>query len=196
MGFDFGAGERRLADYTRRVTAIQEQAEETQARVRTLRYRTTSADQCIRLAVENPAAADEFRVFGYLDNVGEYSPDGLHPIGYPLLVLVPVLAVGGPPGGGAAGGDLDTGESSTIATVLAWVIESPSMGNRATAWLRSRNSSDRPVLLSALLVLAEDGRVPVRVLDRMVTHLADVRIDQVEEDFRIDLTAALRRSRG
>jgi hypothetical protein len=33
--------------------------------------------------------------FGYLDNVGEYSPDGLHPIGYPLLVLGPVLAVGG-----------------------------------------------------------------------------------------------------
>jgi hypothetical protein len=33
--------------------------------------------------------------FGYLDNVGEYSPDGLHPIGYSLLVLAPVLAVGG-----------------------------------------------------------------------------------------------------
>jgi hypothetical protein len=52
------------------------------------------------------------------------------------------------------------------------------------------------VLLSALLVLAEDGRVPVRVLDRIVTHLADVRLDQVEEGLRIDLTAALRRSRG
>jgi hypothetical protein len=33
--------------------------------------------------------------FRYLDNVGELSPDTLHPIGYPLLVLEPVLAVGG-----------------------------------------------------------------------------------------------------
>jgi DNA-binding protein YbaB len=47
LGFDFGAGERRLADYTRRVAAIQEQAEETQARLRTLRSRTTSADQSV-----------------------------------------------------------------------------------------------------------------------------------------------------
>jgi hypothetical protein len=96
-----------------------------------------------------------------------------------------------------AGQAVDAGESSTIATILAWAVESPSAGNRATAWLRSRkNSSVRPVLLSALLVLAEDGRVPVRVLDRIVTHLAGVRLDQVEKGFRIDLTAALRRSRG
>jgi hypothetical protein len=45
-------------------------------------------------------------------------------------------------------------------------------------------------------VLAEDGRIPVRVLDRILTHLAGVRLNQVEEDFRTDLTAALRRSRG
>lgn len=371
MGFDFGAGERRLSDYTRRVTAIQEQAEETQARVRTLRSRTTSADQCIRPAVENPAAAGEFRMFGYLDNVGEYSPDGLHPVGYPCSCsrrcwrsaawncwrratrvgvarddpdhrgrhrrrgglpraaardhqLQPKKAgrLGGlspttgsapaasttprmslsrgcwpgprsgnrragwcapscwtagdgyrgpraegraragdlgdppvrrlsrrdrllrrpgdgprPPGARrparrrraparrralsgarsglastsaadrraaatavashAGGGDLDAGESSTIATVLAWAVESPRVGNRATAWRRFREiSSVRPVLLSALLVFAEDGRVPVRVLDRMVTHLAGVRLDRVDEGFCTDLTAALRRSRG
>lgn len=33
--------------------------------------------------------------FRYLDNVGEFSPESLHPIGYPLVVLAPVLAVGG-----------------------------------------------------------------------------------------------------
>jgi hypothetical protein len=37
-------------------------------------------------------SGDSFR---YLDNVGEYSPAGLHPIGYPLLVLGPVLSVDG-----------------------------------------------------------------------------------------------------
>lgn len=47
LGYDFGAGERRLADYTRRVAAIQEQAEETQARLKALRTRTTSADQSV-----------------------------------------------------------------------------------------------------------------------------------------------------
>lgn len=47
MSLDFGAGERRLADYARRVEAIQQQAEETQARLRTLRARTTSADQAV-----------------------------------------------------------------------------------------------------------------------------------------------------
>ncbi|MGH3761435.1 hypothetical protein [Actinophytocola sp.] len=33
--------------------------------------------------------------FRYLDYVGEYPPNGLHPIGYSLFVLGPVLAVGG-----------------------------------------------------------------------------------------------------
>lgn len=33
--------------------------------------------------------------FRYLDNVGTFDPAGLHPIGYSLLVLGPVLAVGG-----------------------------------------------------------------------------------------------------
>jgi hypothetical protein len=33
--------------------------------------------------------------FRYLENVGELSPEGLHPIGYSLFVLGPVLAVGG-----------------------------------------------------------------------------------------------------
>ncbi|GAA1247294.1 hypothetical protein GCM10009676_36830 [Prauserella halophila] len=33
--------------------------------------------------------------FRYLDNVGTHNPTGLHPIGYDLFVLEPVLAVGG-----------------------------------------------------------------------------------------------------
>lgn len=33
--------------------------------------------------------------FRYLDNIGVYSPEGLHPIGYDLLVLTPILAVAG-----------------------------------------------------------------------------------------------------
>lgn len=33
--------------------------------------------------------------FRYLDNVGEFNPAGLHPIGYPLFVLGPVLSVDG-----------------------------------------------------------------------------------------------------
>lgn len=33
--------------------------------------------------------------FRYLDNVGEFNPAGLHPIGYPLAVLGPALAVDG-----------------------------------------------------------------------------------------------------
>jgi hypothetical protein len=33
--------------------------------------------------------------FRYLDNVAELSPESLHPIGYSLFVLAPVLAVGG-----------------------------------------------------------------------------------------------------
>ncbi|WP_214401954.1 hypothetical protein [Pseudonocardia lacus] len=84
--------------------------------------------------------------------------------------------------GHAAAGDLDAGESSTVATVLAWAVE-----------LERRPA--RPVLLSALLVLAERGSVPARVLDRVVTHLAGARLDPVEEGFLADLTAALHRPR-
>jgi DNA-binding protein YbaB len=47
MAFDAGPGERRLADYARRVAAIQDQADQTRERLRTLRSRTTSADQSV-----------------------------------------------------------------------------------------------------------------------------------------------------
>ena len=85
--------------------------------------------------------------------------------------------------GRAAAGDLDAGESATIATVLAWAVE-------------VETTRSRPVLLSALLVLAEGARVPLRVLDRTVAHLAGARLDQVEEGFLTDLAAALRRAEG
>ncbi|MGH3950295.1 MAG: glycosyltransferase family 2 protein, partial [Pseudonocardiaceae bacterium] len=36
-----------------------------------------------------------FDSFRYLENIGVYSPESLHPIGYDLFVLTPTLAVGG-----------------------------------------------------------------------------------------------------
>lgn len=45
MNVDVGAGERRLADYMRRVGEIQQRAEATQAELKTLRARATSPDR-------------------------------------------------------------------------------------------------------------------------------------------------------
>ncbi|GAB3435062.1 YbaB/EbfC family nucleoid-associated protein [Actinophytocola sediminis] len=45
MNMDVGAGERRLADYMRRVGEIQQRAEETQAQLKTLRARVSSPDR-------------------------------------------------------------------------------------------------------------------------------------------------------
>lgn len=81
--------------------------------------------------------------------------------------------------GRAAAGELDTAESNAIAAVLTWAVE-------------LERTRSRPVLLSALLVLAERGSVPARVLDRVVTHLAGARLDPVEQGFLADL----RRSGG
>lgn len=85
--------------------------------------------------------------------------------------------------GRAAAGELDADEAGTLATVLAWAVH-------------LERTPARPVELSALLVLAGRGRVPVRVLDRAVRHLGGVRLDPVEQGIHHDLVAALHRAAG
>lgn len=83
--------------------------------------------------------------FRYLDNVGVHRPDGLHPIGYDLLVLRPVLTVGG----------LELVTALQHLVVLAAAVALYALGLRlgAPRWLAALGAA--PLLLDAYQVQIE-----------------------------------------
>lgn len=83
--------------------------------------------------------------FRYLDNIGVHDPAGLHPIGYDLLVLSPLLSVGGL--------DLVSAVQHIAGLGCAVALYALALRLRAPTWLAAIAAA--PVLLDAYIVQIE-----------------------------------------
>lgn len=86
-----------------------------------------------------------FDSFRYLDNIGVHNPAGLHPIGYDLLVLGPLLSVGGL--------DLVSAVQHIAGLGCAMGLYALALRLRAPSWLAAIAAA--PVLLDAYIVQIE-----------------------------------------
>ncbi|MGH3517268.1 MAG: hypothetical protein ACRDQ7_07585 [Haloechinothrix sp.] len=86
-----------------------------------------------------------FDSFRYLENIGEYSPESLHPIGYELVILTPILAVGGL--------ELVTAVQHLAGVVAAGALYVLALRHGAPSWLAAIAAA--PLLLDAYQIQIE-----------------------------------------